>query len=686
MANVEINDLTPKTTPLRTDEIEVQATGGGASAKATLTNVGQLITGVVNVKRDHDAKGDGTTDDSAAIRLALAAGDNIFFPDGTYLVSQDAANTYAIQVASGKRLFGFGRGRSIIKLANSQDVNVFETVNNSTNVHLAELEIDGNRGNQTEGATSRGIFYKTSLPSTSVDVLVSGCYIHDCREDGIGVGAGTVGIQILGNRIKDCGDVTNFGSCISIKASGSLESATGCNRIAVVGNIVSGASNANIEVLGSNYSITGNTCFDTDTGDNISTYAWEGAKQGTITGNVCDNSFLNGIHSGGDDITIIGNTITASGGRGISHAHTKNDVAFKNVSITGNIISGTTGGNGIGVHDITTGLVISNNVCEGGNVSGIFLDDVGLTGHKEAVVTGNNCKSNDVTGITILNTFNCKINDNLCNNNTLDGIRITGSLSDENTVQNNTCMNNGQDGIGLETGAAGCVLTGNKLKGNTGDSINAADAETATNYISQNITDDSRTVASSNTISIPAWVGSGEHIRITGTTTITAINDRHDGFVILLHLSTTIIIQDTTNLHLAGADFNAIADDSITLQYDATDDFWREIARNASTFSTVNSITSGTTQTQAGATALTAEFNRVATHGNTDDGVKLPTAVAGLLCVIQNDSATADLQVWPATGDAIESASVNAVGVTKIGADGSTTYIAVDITTWYITN
>ena len=102
--------------------------------------------------------------------------------------------------------------------------------------------------------------------------------------------------------------------------------------------------------------------------------------------------------------------------------------------------------------------------------------------------------------------------------------------------------------------------------------------------------------------------------------------------------------------------------------------------------SATNSITSGTTQTQVGATALTTIFNRVTTHANVDDGVKLPTAVPGLKITILNGTATADLQVWPATGDAIESAGVNAVGVTKIASAATTTYEAVDATTWYITN
>lgn len=43
MANVEINDLANKATPLSTDEIEIQATGGGTSNKATLANAVQKI-------------------------------------------------------------------------------------------------------------------------------------------------------------------------------------------------------------------------------------------------------------------------------------------------------------------------------------------------------------------------------------------------------------------------------------------------------------------------------------------------------------------------------------------------------------------------------------------------------------------------------------------------------------------
>jgi len=39
MANAEINDLTPKTNPVGSDEVEIQETSGGTSYKATITNL-----------------------------------------------------------------------------------------------------------------------------------------------------------------------------------------------------------------------------------------------------------------------------------------------------------------------------------------------------------------------------------------------------------------------------------------------------------------------------------------------------------------------------------------------------------------------------------------------------------------------------------------------------------------------
>ena len=96
----------------------------------------------------------------------------------------------------------------------------------------------------------------------------------------------------------------------------------------------------------------------------------------------------------------------------------------------------------------------------------------------------------------------------------------------------------------------------------------------------------------------------------------------------------------------------------------------------------VDSITAGTTQSQAGATALTGTFNRVTVSGTNGDGVKLPAASAGLEVTIDNADSAQTIDVWPATGNKIEGGSDNAVDPTSIQFGTSRTYFCVDGDTW----
>ena len=101
------------------------------------------------------------------------------------------------------------------------------------------------------------------------------------------------------------------------------------------------------------------------------------------------------------------------------------------------------------------------------------------------------------------------------------------------------------------------------------------------------------------------------------------------------------------------------------------------------TKSVTDSITAGATQTQGGATALTKDINRVTTVGADNDGVKLPTASAGLEILIINADAGQDIQIWPNTGDAINGGSANAVDSSALGEGATRRYIAADATNWY---
>jgi hypothetical protein len=96
-------------------------------------------------------------------------------------------------------------------------------------------------------------------------------------------------------------------------------------------------------------------------------------------------------------------------------------------------------------------------------------------------------------------------------------------------------------------------------------------------------------------------------------------------------------------------------------------------------------ITAGTTQTMAGAAALTKDINIVTVVGSDDDGVALPTAVAGKEITIKNSDSAQRLQVWPGNGfsDTIDGGSANAVDANKLAAGDVRAYFAVDATNWH---
>lgn len=89
-------------------------------------------------------------------------------------------------------------------------------------------------------------------------------------------------------------------------------------------------------------------------------------------------------------------------------------------------------------------------------------------------------------------------------------------------------------------------------------------------------------------------------------------------------------------------------------------------------------LVAGTTQTQGGATLLTADRNANIACANDNDGVILPTAVAGMEILVHNVS-TKTLKVYPATGADLgagaNTATTQATTVTN-------RYLALNATTW----
>ena len=97
-------------------------------------------------------------------------------------------------------------------------------------------------------------------------------------------------------------------------------------------------------------------------------------------------------------------------------------------------------------------------------------------------------------------------------------------------------------------------------------------------------------------------------------------------------------------------------------------------------------LTAGSTQTQAGATALSDKTNRITVVGTNGDGVKLPAAAVGLEILIMNDDGGQNIQIWPDTGDKIDGGSTDAADVNTLAAGGRRRYVAFSAAEWLTTD
>lgn len=131
----------------------------------------------INVK-DHGAKGDGVTDDRAAIASAIAAqppvGGTLYFPPGTYMISiadhpdNTAQFAAGILVPGNTMLLGAGRGNTVIKLLPLQPsstsvksvymvANRHIAIGQDERIVVADLTLDGNAAAQDATTPTSGL-------------------------------------------------------------------------------------------------------------------------------------------------------------------------------------------------------------------------------------------------------------------------------------------------------------------------------------------------------------------------------------------------------------------------------------------------------------------------------------------------------------------------------------------------
>ena len=151
-------------------------------------NVAELIIdGVVNVKQ-FGAKGDGSTNDAAAINNAIncTKANQILFPKATYALNSEIIFNRGNVTVIGNRA-------TLFCLSSYVSRHVFWLRNDSSQMHnivIDGLEINGNKANITSNLT--GILAGSSSTDPITDITIKNCYIHDTTHNGIHLDGYTV--------------------------------------------------------------------------------------------------------------------------------------------------------------------------------------------------------------------------------------------------------------------------------------------------------------------------------------------------------------------------------------------------------------------------------------------------------------------------------------------------------------
>jgi len=463
-----------------------------AGSGAATTDVQTKLRELVSVK-DFGATGDGVTDDTAAINLALAVGGKIYFPSGTYLCS-----TITL-VSSDTHIFG--DKKSVIKLKNSVDVDLLD-LSNFDNITISDLTFDGNKANQTVDVNSvcvRG--------DGCSNVILQNCTIKNSALSGINI-RNSDGVKVVNNIFTDCGTKNSVNSGDAMYLAFNTNDYVSGNTVtnpARIGIIIKGSAGptaTNSTVIGNYVINSGENGIGTedgnariliannvvvDAGDNVFASTKAGIVVGetgekiTVSGNIIHNPGSYGIEvvHGADETIVSGNSITSSGSTGIFATAVDGSGGLDNLLITGNNIT-TTVLDGIYISAAATNPLVAANL----NTNISILSNVIRSAARDCIVCSamldfnisNNTIHSTTTGagIRVINSEEGSISGNYITEAASRGIYVQGATINCSNVaiKDNTIADAGTWGVFIIASDNASIM-GNTVRNRTGSTPTA---------------------------------------------------------------------------------------------------------------------------------------------------------------------------------------------------------------------
>jgi parallel beta-helix repeat protein len=342
------------------------------TATASITVASASVPAGTSVKT-YGAKGDGVTDDTAAIQACINAvagkGGTVVVPDGTYMINGNYSGSFGLRLGS-NMTFAMTSGAVLKVITNGVDNYSILTAGTVSNVTITGGTLTGDRLTHTgsSGQDGHGL-----VIGNASNITVTGLKATQCWGDGIYITNSSSNITVT-NSICD----HNYRMGMSATAVNGLNvSYSTFSNTGQDGPLLPGGGsgfdlepNAGETVTNVNFShnsVTGNAQYGIGTGGRYTSGAvtnYVTIASNTVTGNGSDGIYCN---DGTTLSTVTSNTVTGNSGHGIELG----EISPSN-TVTGNTASNNSG---YGIYATQcTGSTITGNTGSGNKGGGFYHD------------------------------------------------------------------------------------------------------------------------------------------------------------------------------------------------------------------------------------------------------------------------------------------------------------------------